>query len=112
MKPIQLLIPGVLVALVLVDRLAFPKRAKRAWTLMALLFALGAGLALYPQPLEFLARQFGVGRPVDFLIYLALAVLIREFFLSRIRHRELARQITLLSREIAISNASGRIDRG
>lgn len=54
------------------------------------------------EPFESIAHYLDIGRPVDLLIYTSLLVLIREFFISRQRHHESARQITKLTSEIAI----------
>lgn len=105
MKAIQLLLPIAFVFVLLIDRIAFPKRARRAWRAMAGVFFIAGFFAIFPAPLRLIADLLGVGRPVDVVLYIGLAVLVREFFLSRIRDRELRREITTLTRELAVAHA-------
>jgi len=105
MKTIQLILPLGLGLALLIDYIAFPKRARRAWLAMSLVFIVAGSLALFPEPLMLVADFLGVGRPVDVVLYVGLAIMTREFFLSRIRDRELHRELTTLTRELAIARA-------
>jgi hypothetical protein len=72
---------------------------------MAGVFLLAAFLSIFQKPLGPFAHWLGIGRPVDLFLYLTTAALIREFFLSRIRHRELQDQIATLTRTHALTHA-------
>jgi len=94
-----------LVGIILVDWICLPKSARRAWVVMAFIFGVAAFLSIYQKPLASLPGLIGIGRPVDAVLYIATAVLVREFFLSRIRQRDLQSQITSLVRQIALDRA-------
>ncbi len=94
-----------LIALLILDRIFLPKSAHRAWTLMAVTFSLAAVSAIFTKPLEELAHALGVGRPVDLVIYILVIIGVREFFIARVRHRELHRELTRLVRELAMEKA-------
>src|SRR6185312_16392125 len=96
---------ALLLGIVCLDYICLPKSARRAWRFMALILGGGAAFALYQKPLDLLPKLLGVGRPVDAVLYLVTAILVREFFLSRFRHRETQAQITQLVRELAIERA-------
>jgi hypothetical protein len=104
------LIPSIffaaIVAIVLlVDRLFIPSKARKAWQLMAIFYALALVLISFPQLLAELASLIGVGRGVDIVLYLSVFVLLRELILSRARQSNLERQITSVVRRIAIEQA-------
>ncbi|MCM2278500.1 MAG: DUF2304 family protein [Oligoflexia bacterium] len=88
------------------DFLFLPRNSRRVLHVLAALFFLGGLVALYTEPFSRLAIAVGLGRPVDGVLYVVVVVLIREFFLSRIRHATLEREMTLLVRRLAILNAS------
>ncbi|MGZ3696805.1 MAG: DUF2304 family protein [Bdellovibrionota bacterium] len=99
------LFAAFLLALIILDYACLPKSARRAWAVLAITFVAAAIFAVYQQPLDYLPRLLGVGRPVDAVIYVVTAVLVRELFLSRIRHRALQAQITELVRQRALDQA-------
>lgn len=73
-----------------------------------LLFVIAAVLAvLFPQWLTWIANLIGVGRGTDLLLY-ALIIVFLAFVLTQFRRNtSLQRQLTLLSRRIAIMEARG-----
>ena len=101
----RLIFPAVLLGVLIVDRIAFPKAARRAWWALAGVFALAGLGAVYPEPIQAIASEMGIGRAVDLVLYLAVAILVREFFLSRIRDQELQRELTQLTRTLAVLGA-------
>lgn len=101
----KFLFPLALVSILVIDYWALPKSARRAWQVLAFTFGGAALLALYTEPLTIVSQWLGVGRPVDAVLYIAVAILVREFFLTRIRHRETQTQLTTLTRALAIQSA-------
>jgi hypothetical protein len=101
---------GLLVLAVALDFVFLPKAARRAWQAMAIALAVVASMVLFEDRWQALARRLGVGRPVDMLLYAAVAVLTRELFLARARFRMLERQQTLLVRELALRGARMDVD--
>lgn len=82
-----------------------PGKSRRILHILGVLFVFGAVVALYPEPFVQLAARVGLGRAVDGVLYVAVVILVREFFLSRVRHRALEREFALLVRRLALQNA-------
>jgi len=73
------------------------------------LFIIAAVLAvLFPQWLTWLANLIGVGRGTDLLLYALIIVFLVFVFTQFRRNVSLQRQLTLLSRRIAILDARER----
>jgi hypothetical protein len=100
-----ILFGSFLVFILVVDRIFMPKRARRAWAIMAVTYAFALFFLLFPEVLVGIAGFFGIGRGVDLIIYFLIIIIVRELIMNRSRQSGLERQITLLTREIAISRA-------
>ncbi len=101
-----LLILGVVIAALLVGRFLPGDRSLALKRILALLFAAGAVLAIiFPDALTTIANFFGVGRGVDFLLYLfILATLLFAAAMVRGKARSDAR-VTELARAMALTEA-------
>ena len=99
-----LLIFGVIIAALLIGRFLPGDRSLALKRILALLFAAGAVFAIiFPDALTIIANFFGVGRGVDFLLYLFIlatllfaAAMVRGKARSDARVTELARAVALL----------------
>lgn len=104
-----LLILGVVIAALLVGRFLPGDRSLALKRILALLFAAGAVLAIiFPDALTTIANFFGVGRGVDFLLYLFIlatllfaAAMVRGKARSDARVTELARAMALMEARLA-----------
>lgn len=65
----------------------------------------GTLLVLFPETTNWLAAKVGVGRGTDLLFYLAVLAGYAAILVILAKFRRLERQITLLTREIAILTA-------
>lgn len=101
-----LLIAGVMVAAFLAVRFLPGDRSLAMKRIFALLFALAAILAIiFPDALTVIANLFGVGRGVDFLLYLfVIAALLFAAATVRAKARTDAR-VTELARAVALMEA-------
>lgn len=100
------LIIGVVAAVVLAIGFLPGDRSRAVKRLLALLFAIGAILAiLFPDALTATAHFFGVGRGADMLLYLSiLAMLLFAVATVRAKARSDAR-VTELARAVALLEA-------
>ncbi len=77
---------------------------------LVIVFALaGSAFVLFPGVTARLAALTGVGRGVDFVIYLAMAGLAFFCFLLYAQQRETDRKLTELTRVIALTTAQERV---
>ena len=100
----------VLLAAILVgtlDWLRFGKMFRRAMLLQTAGFLIIALMAFRSDLFTELAHFVGVGRGVDLLIYPLLVWLFREAVMSRVRHLRYTREITELTRLVAIQKQTG-----
>lgn len=103
-----LLILGVVIAVLLTLRFLPGDRSLALKRIFALTFALGAVLSIiFPDALTVIANFFGVGRGVDFLLYVFIiaglffaAAMIRSKARSDKRVTQLARALALLESEL------------
>jgi hypothetical protein len=72
--------------------------------LWSLLWIAIIAVVVRPETASFLARRLGVGRGADVVIYLAVAVLFYLQFRQFGRLEDHERQITALTRELALKN--------
>lgn len=80
--------------------------------LMMLLFIFAAVLSiLFPQWLSWLANLVGVGRGTDLLLYGLIVVFLVFVYSQYRRNLALQRQLTLLSRRIALLDGAAREQR-
>ena len=101
----SILIGSVLIGVLAFDRLFMPKQARRAWLFMAITFATAFIFLIMPDTLAKIAATFGIGRGVDLLMYVLFILIVRELILNRSKQSSLERQITILTRKIAIDGA-------
>ncbi len=74
--------------------------------LFLVLFAVSAAIAvLFPNLLTTIANALGVGRGTDLLLYMLVVVFIGSLAMASRRASELARRITLVTRELALLEA-------
>jgi len=101
-----LLLIGVAVTTALLTRSSAGARHQAIRRVLLVVFALAAGVVIVqPSVLSNLARVVGVGRGTDLLLY-ALAVAFACFLASYYgRQRALNRQITELTRALALAEA-------
>jgi len=67
---------------------------------------LAAGLAvLWPNATTSIARAVGIKRGADLLLYCGLVVMMVGFLMTYVRLRRLRREVTLLTRHLAIKEA-------
>ncbi len=69
----------------------------------SLLWFAGASITLIPKLTEYLASLFGVGRGVDLVLYLAVAIQFFLIFKLFILHEQIERKITNLVEREALS---------
>jgi hypothetical protein len=94
-----------MIAVLAIDRIFMPKKARKAWTFMAVTYGFAVVFTLFPESLSQVAKVLGIGRGVDVVLYFVSIIVVREVFLNRSRQSSLERQVTCLARELALSNA-------
>ncbi len=101
-----ILILGIVITALLMARFLPGDRSLALKRILALLFAVGAILAIvFPDALTTVAHLFGVGRGVDFLLYLfVIAGLLFAAATVRAKARSDAR-VTQLARSVALMEA-------
>jgi hypothetical protein len=108
MNAASLFLLGVLALLLFVDYATYRRRGARVVLVELAVFALGGILVAFPGIPTRLASLVGIGRGVDFVLYLAVIWLVRESIMTRhARWREAAR-LTDLARVLAIQSAVRR----
>jgi hypothetical protein len=73
---------------------------------LATLFAV-----MYPDSTTRFARAFGIYRGADLLVYSAVLAFIVGFYVVSLRLRQMSREITVLTRELALLDAERKNDR-
>lgn len=114
-----LLIIGVVLAALLAIRFLPGDRSLALKRILALLFAAGAVLAIiFPNALTVIANLFGVGRGVDFLLYLSViagllfaAATVRAKARSDNRVTQLARAVALMEARLNEQQAKSSPER-
>lgn len=104
MRPIQLILLVLLAALAWLYLSRLRSRLTHRLAIV-LVSAAGVVLVLRPEWANELANALGVGRGADLLSYLGLMFFGFLWFQSFLRQRALERQITRLTRAIAIAQA-------
>jgi hypothetical protein len=96
---------SLVVALLLV--LAVVRRRARLRTALPwiVLWAASAAAFTWPESTGVLARKLGVDRGADLISYLSVLAMLAGFLWVSLRLRSLRRQITLLVRQLALSEA-------
>ena len=99
---------AVLAATLLVDYAKFRRHAKRVVLVEAGIFAVGGVLAAFPALATRIAALVGIGRGVDFVLYLAIIWLVRESILTRLSRWEEAERFAEIVRGLALRSARRR----
>ncbi len=81
------------------------QKNRRMLLLQALVFGTGAVFVVKPELAQRLANAVGIGRGVDFVLYLLVIWLVRESLLSRRRRHFDQAKMTELVRSVASANA-------
>jgi hypothetical protein len=86
-------------------------RARPAPSLFWMLLWLAALFAVvYPDSTTQLARSLGIYRGADLIVYSAVLAFIAGFYVVSLRLRQMSREITLLTREVALLEAERKQD--
>lgn len=112
MRLFQLIALPFIVALLLASlRNLVKARGRFAASLFWILLWLATMFAVvYPDATTRLARTLGIYRGADLLVYSAVLAFIAGFYLVSLKLRQLSREVTLLTRELALLDAERRKD--
>lgn len=108
MNVASLFLLGVLALILFVDYATFRRRGARVVLVELAVFALGAVVVAFPWISSRMAAFVGIGRGVDFVLYLAIIWLVRESIMSRHKRWREAERLTGLARSLAIQSARRR----
>lgn len=108
MNPFQILALSVVALLFLLSALLFVKGwATRRDAILWMLLWIAAGVAIaWPKVTKIVANALGIGRGADLLLYCTFAAMMVGFLMIYARLRRLRRELTLLVRHLAITNAA------
>ncbi len=101
----------ILLAIDAVLLLMVPAAVRRRWVslgagiLWATVCLMAAVVVAFPETTKVVARTLGVQRGADLVIYCAIVVMMIGFLMTYTRLRALRREVTLLTRELAIRDA-------
>jgi small membrane protein len=99
-------LPFIAVMLALSIRNLFKTPARLAATLFWVVLWLATLVAvMYPDSTTRLARTLGIYRGADLLVYSAVIAFIVAFYVVSLRLRHISRELTVLTREVALLNA-------
>jgi small membrane protein len=112
MRLFQLIaLPFIAVMLAISIRNLFKVPARFALALFWVLLWLATLVAvMYPNLTTQLARALGIYRGADLLVYSAVLAFILGFYMVSIRLRQMSREITVLTREVALLEAERKQD--
>lgn len=79
--------------------------SRREGVFWTMLWLASAATLLWPDLTRMLARQLGIGRGADLLLYCTVVVGLVGFLMFYVRLRRLRRELTLLVRQLAIKDA-------
>jgi small membrane protein len=107
MRLFQLIaLPFIAVMLAISIRNLFKAPARLAATLFWVLLWLATLVAvMYPDAMTQVARRFGIYRGADLLVYSAVIAFIVGFYVVSVRLRQISRELTVLTREVALLTA-------
>lgn len=110
MRLFQLIaLPFIAVMLAVSVRNLFKAPARIAVTLFWVVLWLATLIAvMYPDTTTQLARALGIYRGADLLVYSAVLAFIVGFYVVSLRLRQMSREITVLTREVALLDAERR----
>lgn len=106
---IQIIIPAFALFALLSAFKKWKRREMSVGMLVLLtVFWISVGVVvLLPQSTQVLASLFGVGRGADFVVYVAVVVMVYLLFRMYVRVERMEREITKLVREIALRDKNG-----
>ena len=99
---------AVLALTLLVDYAKFRRHARRVIVVELVVFTVAGYLAAFPDLATRLAAAVGIGRGVDFVLYLAIIWLVRESILARLTRWEDAERFTEVVRGLAMGSVRRR----
>ena len=99
---------AVLAVLLFVDYATLRRRAMRVLVVEIVVFAVGGIVVAVPEISTGLAQLVGIGRGVDFVLYLTSIWLVRESILNRHLRWEESDRLTEVVRTTAIESAHRR----
>lgn len=103
-------IPLIVVMLLLSARSLF-QRARLLVSLFWVVLWLATLVAvIYPDETTEIAKAVGIRRGADLLVYSAVLAFIAGFYVVSLRMRQMSREITLLTRELALLDAKREKD--
>lgn len=108
MNPFQILALSVVALLFLLSAVLFVKGwATRRDAILWMLLWIAAGIAIvWPGVTKIVANALGIGRGADLLLYCTFVAMMVGFLMVYARLRRLRRELTLLVRHLAITNAA------
>jgi len=92
----------MLVFALLIDWIFLARPGRRAWVLMLIGLALLSLWAQLESHGKIITRLFELEQPTELIVFGLAGILIREFFLSRVRHMRLENQVADMVRSLAI----------
>jgi hypothetical protein len=98
-------IPLIVVMLLLSARNLFQRARLLVSLFWTSVWAAALLAVIYPDETTEIARTVGIRRGADLLIYSAVLAFIVGFYVVSLRLRQLSREITLLTREVALLEA-------
>lgn len=112
MRLFQLIaLPFIATMLIFSVRNLFRVSARRTAALFWVVLWLATLIAVtYPNATTRVARALGIYRGADLLVYSAVLAFIVGFYVVSLRLRQLSREITVLTRELALLDAERRHD--
>jgi len=107
MRLFQMIALPCMAAMLLVSARSLVKTPARPLAPLAwiALWLTGMVAVIYPDSTTQLARMLGIRRGADLLVYSAVLASIAGFYVMSVRLRQLSREITVLTREVALLEA-------
>jgi hypothetical protein len=97
-------------ALVLVGTVVALVRRRLGWReglFWLLVLIAGTVAVIWPESTSWVAQGLGIGRGADLILYIAVIVMVVGFWMMYLRLRQLRREVTLMVRHIALTEAEG-----
>lgn len=112
MRLFQVIAVPFIAAMLLVSLRTLARGKGRVLTSLAwvLLWLASLVAVLYPETTTKVAQAVGIGRGADLLLYLSVLASIVAFSMVSLRMRQMSREITVLTREVALLDAERKKD--
>ena len=111
MRLFQLVAIPLIVVMLLVSARGLFQRARLLVSLAwMVLWLAGLFAVIYPDETTQVAKLVGIRRGADLLIYTAVLAFIVGFYVVSLRLRQMSREITLLTREVALLEAERKAE--